>query len=74
VGYFGRFVYSDGAWRDEPTAEAFLAVDIHDSDIATVDFRSRRRRGGSTSAFNRGTIGRTPTRVPRSTLTRRRPV
>jgi hypothetical protein len=40
VGYFGRFVYSDGAWRDEPTAEAFLAVDIHDSDIATVDFRS----------------------------------
>ena len=40
MGYFGRFVYSGGAWRDEPAAEAFLAVDIHDSDIATVDFRS----------------------------------
>lgn len=39
MGFFGRFVYSDGAWRDDPAAEAFLAIDIHDSDIATVDFR-----------------------------------
>jgi hypothetical protein len=45
VGFFGRFVYSDGAWRDDPTAEAFLAVDIHDSDIATVDFRSATAAG-----------------------------
>jgi hypothetical protein len=42
---FGRFVYSDGAWRDAPAGEAFLAVDIHDSDIATVDFRSASRSG-----------------------------
>jgi hypothetical protein len=45
VGFFGRFVYSNGVWRDEPDAETFLAVDIHDSDIATVDFRSATAAG-----------------------------
>jgi hypothetical protein len=45
VGFFGRFVYSNGAWRDDPAAEAFLAIDIHDSDIATVDFRSATAAG-----------------------------
>jgi len=45
VGFFGRFIYSDGEWRDEPAAEAFLAIAIHDSDIATVDFRSASTAG-----------------------------
>jgi hypothetical protein len=45
VGFFGKFIYSDGEWRDEPTAEAFLAIDIHDSDMATVDFRSASTAG-----------------------------
>lgn len=45
VGFFGRFVYSSGAWRDDPAADAFLAVDIHDSDIATVEFRSATTAG-----------------------------
>jgi hypothetical protein len=44
VGFFGRFIYSDGAWRDEPAA-VFLAIEIHDSDIATVDFRSASTAG-----------------------------
>ena len=39
-GFFGKLVYSDGAWGDGPGDGAFLAIDIHDSDIATVDFRS----------------------------------
>lgn len=45
MGFFGRFVYSDGAWRDDPVADAFLVVDIHDSDIATVEFRSATTAG-----------------------------
>ena len=44
MGYFGKFVYSNGAWRDQPAA-AFLAIDIHDSDIATVDFQSASAAG-----------------------------
>jgi hypothetical protein len=32
MGFFGKFVYSDGDWRDETTADGFLAIDIHDSD------------------------------------------
>jgi len=39
MGFFGRFSYVDGAWvGDEPTAEPSLVIDIHDSDIATVDY------------------------------------
>ena len=45
MGFFGRFVYSDGAWRDDPAADAFLVVDIHDSDIAIVEFRSATTAG-----------------------------
>jgi hypothetical protein len=44
VGFFGRFIYSDGAWRDQP-ADAFLAIDFHDSDVATVDFQSASTAG-----------------------------
>jgi hypothetical protein len=39
VGYFGTFIYRDGEWRDRGGDDAELVVDIHDSDIATVDYR-----------------------------------
>jgi hypothetical protein len=47
VGLSGRFAYSDGRWsRDRPTAVPFLLVDVHDSDIATVDYRFADASGG----------------------------
>jgi hypothetical protein len=39
VGYFGTFIYRDGEWRDRAEGRPELVVDIHDSDIATVDYR-----------------------------------
>jgi len=46
LGFFGKFLYADGGWTfhedgvsDPPVGAAYLGVDIHDSDIATVDFR-----------------------------------
>jgi hypothetical protein len=39
VGYFGTFIYRDGEWRDRGGDDAELVVDIHDSDIATIDYR-----------------------------------
>jgi hypothetical protein len=39
VGYFGTFIYRDGEWRDHGGGDRELVVDIHDSDIATVDYR-----------------------------------
>ena len=39
MGYFGTFIYRDGDWRDHGGGERELVVDIHDSDIATVDYR-----------------------------------
>jgi hypothetical protein len=39
VGYFGTFIYRDGEWRDRADGTTELVLDIHDSDIATVDYR-----------------------------------
>jgi hypothetical protein len=42
MGFFGTFVYADGVWTesdDSSPAGASLRVDIHDSDIAQVDYR-----------------------------------
>jgi hypothetical protein len=39
VGYFGTFIYRDGDWREQGGGERELVLDIHDSDIATVDYR-----------------------------------
>jgi hypothetical protein len=39
LGLFGRFVYSEGEWRQEAVGDHYLAIDIHDSDIATVEYR-----------------------------------
>lgn len=47
MGYFGKLSYSDGRWSTGgPTAVPFLIVDVHDSDIATVDYRSADATGG----------------------------
>jgi hypothetical protein len=47
VGMFGTFAYSDGRWSGgRPTAVPFLLVDVHDSDIATVDYRFADATGG----------------------------
>ena len=44
---FGTFAYSDGRWsRGRPTAVPFLVLDVHDSDVATVDYRSPDASGG----------------------------
>jgi hypothetical protein len=39
VGYFGTFIFRDGAWQDHGGGDRELVLDIHDSDIATVDYR-----------------------------------
>jgi hypothetical protein len=47
VGYFGKLAYSEGRWSTGgPTAVPFLLVDVHDSDIATVDYRAADASGG----------------------------
>jgi hypothetical protein len=47
VGYFGKLAYSDGRWTfGGPTAVPFLLVDVHDSDVATVDYRAADASGG----------------------------
>jgi hypothetical protein len=44
---FGTFAYSEGRWsRGRPTAVPFLLLDVHDSDVATVDYRSADATGG----------------------------
>ncbi|SOE02393.1 hypothetical protein [Blastococcus haudaquaticus] len=47
MGYFGKLAYSDGRWSTGgPTAVPFLLVDVHDSDVATVDYRAADASGG----------------------------
>ena len=47
MGHFGKYAYSAGRWTTgAPTAVPFLLVDIHDSDIATVDYRAADASGG----------------------------
>ena len=47
MGFFGKFSYSAGRWSTEgPTAVPFLLIDIHDSDVATVDYRAADATGG----------------------------
>jgi hypothetical protein len=45
MGFFGRFVYSDGEWRDDAIADAYIAIEIHDSDLVTVDHRPTTAHG-----------------------------
>jgi hypothetical protein len=47
VGWTGRLSYSDGRWSTGgPTAVPFLLVDVHDSRMATVDYRAADASGG----------------------------
>jgi hypothetical protein len=47
VGLFGKFAYSAGRWSTNgPTAVPFLLVDVHDSGVATVDYRCADASGG----------------------------
>jgi hypothetical protein len=47
VGRFGKFAYSAGGWSTGgPTAVPFLLLDVHDSRIATVDYRAADASGG----------------------------
>ena len=47
MGHFGKYSYSAGRWSTAgPTAVPFLLIDIHDSDIATVDYRAADATGG----------------------------
>ena len=47
MGFFGKFAYSAGRWNTgRPTAVPFLLVDVHDSRIATVDYRAADATGG----------------------------
>lgn len=40
MGFSGTFVFSDGHWNGNTTEDRYLAIDIQDSDIATVDYRA----------------------------------
>ena len=47
MGYFGKLAYSDGRWSaGGPTAVPFLLLDVHDSDVATIDYRAADASGG----------------------------
>jgi hypothetical protein len=47
MGLLATFAYSDGRWSsDGPTAVPFLLVDVHDSRVATVDYRMADASGG----------------------------
>jgi hypothetical protein len=47
MGLFATVAYSDGRWsRGRPTAVPFLLVDVHDGDVATVDYRFADASGG----------------------------
>lgn len=47
MGMFTKLAYSAGQWtRGRPTAVPFLLVDVHDSKIATVDYRAADATGG----------------------------
>lgn len=47
MGFFGTFTFSNGGWSDGTSeVEPSLTIDIHDSDIATVDYRAPRVGSG----------------------------
>ncbi len=38
MGFFGEFLYADGSWGAEARAEPFMAIQVDDSAIATIDY------------------------------------
>lgn len=54
MGFFGTFTFSGGTWVDgTASGDAYLCVEIHDSDIATVRFEPA--PSGATGCFYLGT-------------------
>ena len=45
MGLFAKFVYSNGQWGGDATGDQYLAIDIHDSDVATIDYRPATGQG-----------------------------
>ena len=47
MGLFATLAFSDGRWtRGRPTSVPFMLVDVHDGDVATVDYRFADASGG----------------------------
>jgi hypothetical protein len=47
MGFFGTFAFSGGTWTSGgPPSEPYLVIDVHDSDIASVDYRPAVDAGG----------------------------
>jgi len=47
MGLFGTFSYSGGTWTSpDAVTEPFLVIAVHDSDIATVDYRPAAEAAG----------------------------
>ena len=42
MGYFGTFTFARGTWSGDVGSEPSLTIEIHDSDIATIDYRAPR--------------------------------
>lgn len=46
MGFFGKFVFSDGEWSEQSSAPQRLSIDIHDSDFATVEYEPSKPHTG----------------------------
>ena len=47
MGLFAKVTHSGGKWQEsEPDSEPCLSIDVHDSDIATVDYRPAANTSG----------------------------
>ncbi|MCU1619383.1 MAG: hypothetical protein JWR28_188 [Modestobacter sp.] len=47
MGFFGTFAFTGGAWTSgSAPSEPYLVIDVHDSDIACVDYRPAGDAGG----------------------------
>ncbi len=46
MGFFGKFIFSDGQWSEQSAARQRLTIDIHDSDFATVEWEPNKPHTG----------------------------
>jgi hypothetical protein len=38
MGNFGQFRFSNGAWGSDSNEEPYLLIDVHDSDLASIEY------------------------------------
>jgi hypothetical protein len=38
MGFFGQFRFSNGAWGSDSKEEPYLLIDVHDSDLASIEY------------------------------------